>query len=321
MHETQDILEVKNIRKTYNVSAGLIFSRKTGNIKAVDDLSFSVKRGETFGLVGESSCGKTTTGRIIAGLLPADSGQVIFDGMDFLKESSVNPSIRKRVQVIFQDPLSSLNPRMNVFDIVSEPLEVHNTVPRDKRKDEVVRILEEVNLNSTFLERFPHQLSGGQRQRVLTARALILSPDFIIADEPVSALDVSVQAQILNMFIELQKKKGFSSLFISHDLAVIRYICQRTGVMYMGKLIETGPSAELFDNPLHPYTQALKDSSPDIKKREISAIMKGNVPNPLNPPSGCVFHPRCPKATDICEKLAPEFKDIGNGRWVACHLV
>jgi oligopeptide/dipeptide ABC transporter ATP-binding protein len=321
MQEQDVILQVNNLVRNFSVNVGYFFSRRLGNIRAVDDLNFDVKTGETFGLVGESGCGKTTAGRIISGLIPADAGQVIFRGHSIFDLSPDKlREIRREIQMIFQDPLSSLNPRMTIADTVSEPLLVHRSVPKNQFRDRVIQALEEVNLNPELMDRYPHQLSGGQRQRILIARALILSPSFIVADEPVSALDVSIQAQILNLLKDLQTRRNFSCLFISHDLAVIRYICRRVGVMYMGKMVEIGPGEDLFLNPLHPYTQALKKSSPDIKKMDTGYMISGNTPDPTNPPAGCPFHPRCPEVFDECRVKKPGLVEKSPGRFVACHL-
>jgi oligopeptide/dipeptide ABC transporter ATP-binding protein len=321
MIEQNTILQVDNLTKNFTVNVGYFLAKKLGVIRAVDNISFNVRQGETFGLVGESGCGKTTAGRIIAGLIPADSGKVIFKGEDI---STLSPEktreVRREIQMVFQDPLSSLNPRMTIFETISEPLLVHKVIAGAEFRERASQALEEVNLNTELLDRYPHQLSGGQRQRILIARSLILSPSFIVADEPVSALDVSIQAQILNLLMELQERKNFSCLFVSHDLAVIRYACKRVGVMYFGRIVEIGPAEDLFNEPLHPYTKALKKSSPDIRKMDTGYTISGNIPDPTKPPAGCAFHPRCPDAFDECSRTKPELMQVSPDRQAACHL-
>ena len=317
----ENILEVSNLLKTFQIKTGFFFAQKHGTINAVNKISFFVKPGETLGLVGESGCGKTTTGRIITGLISADGGSVKFRGEEVLgKKGAELRKLRKKIQIVFQDPLSSLNPRMSIFEIVSEPLEVHKIVDKKQLRDKVISCLEEVGLDKSFADRFPHQLSGGQRQRVSIARALSLSPEFLVADEPVSALDVSIQAQIINMLEDLRNKLKFSCLFISHDLAVVKNISQRTAVMYMGKIVEMGITQDLFKDPLHPYTIGLIQSVPDINTPGKYKIIPGDIPDPLNLPPGCPFQPRCPIAKDICKEQPPLPEDKGNGRIVACHL-
>lgn len=291
-------------------------------INAVNGISFGVKKGQTFGLVGESGCGKSTVSKLIARLLPADSGEIFFEGEEISRlKGKLLKNLRRKIQIIFQDPLSSLNPRMSIMEILAEPLIIHNLVKKEKIRDAAAKSLEEVGLDPVYLSRFPHQLSGGQRQRVLIARALSLSPDFIVADEPVSALDVSVQAQILNLFMDLRQERNFSSLFISHDLAVVRYVSSRIGVMYLGNLVETGPAEEVFNNPLHPYTRLLVESAPHIGKRKTATMIQGRIPDPLETPTGCVFKPRCPLAEQICSEIIPPLKNKTAYRKVACHLV
>ncbi|MFP4497340.1 MAG: ABC transporter ATP-binding protein [Vulcanimicrobiota bacterium] len=316
------ILEIKNLSKTFQVKKGYFFSQAFGVIKAVHDVSFSVQKGETFALVGESGCGKTTTARIIARLLEADSGEIIFEDEDITHSSAERTrELRRKIQMIFQDPLSSLNPRQTIMDIVAEPLIVQKASSRDELKEKVVLAMDEVGLNDSFLRRYPHQLSGGQRQRVMIARALILSPDFLIADEPVSALDVSVQAQVLNLLKELKQMKGFSSLFVSHDLAVVSYVSNTVGVMYMGRIVESGPTEKVFSNPLHPYTRGLLASAPDVAKNEPSKVIAGEIPDPIHLPQGCVFAPRCPIKQEICMEQKPVY-EIKNSLWyTACHFV
>ncbi len=317
----KNVLEVQNLLKTFYIKTGFVFAQKRGAINAVDNISFFVRSGETLGLVGESGCGKTTTGRIITGLIPADGGSVKFRGKEVLGTKGEElRKFRKNIQIIFQDPLSSLNPRMSIFEIVAEPLEVHKIVEKSQLRDKVVSCLEDVGLDKSFIDRFPHQLSGGQRQRVSIARALSLSPEFLVADEPVSALDVSIQAQIINMLEDLRNKLKFSCLFISHDLAVVKNISQRTAVMYMGKIVETGITSELFKDPLHPYTAGLINSVPDINSPGKYRIIPGDIPDPMNLPAGCLFQPRCPIAKEICKEHPPQPENKGNDRIVACHL-
>lgn len=319
--KNDNILEVNNLLKTFHIKTGFIFAQKHGTINAVDNINFFVKQGETLGLVGESGCGKTTAGRIITGLISADGGSVKFRGEEILgKKGGDLRKIRKKIQIVFQDPLSSLNPRMSIFEIIAEPLEVHKIVEKSHLRYKVISCLEEVGLDKSFIDRFPHQLSGGQRQRVCIARALSLSPEFLVADEPVSALDVSIQAQIINMLEDLRNKLKFSCLFISHDLAVVKNITQRTAVMYMGKIVETAATAELFRDPLHPYTQGLIESVPDVNSPGKYRIIPGDIPDPLNLPKGCPFQPRCPYAKEICKEQPPIPEDRGEGRIVACHL-
>jgi len=316
------ILRVKNLMKEFPVQTGYFFAKKHGTIKAVDNVCLDVIKGETFGLVGESGCGKTTMGRIIAGLISPDSGKIIFEGKEIQDvKGESRRTLRRKIQIIFQDPLSSLNPRMSILDIVSEPLRIHNIVPKSKLKEEVIKKLEDVGLNATFLNRFPHQLSGGQRQRVLIARSLSLSPSFIVADEPVSALDVSIQAQIINMLESLREKIGFSCLFISHNLAVVRNISRRVAVMYLGRIVEIGPTGSIYRKPLHPYTKGLLESVPDITGSGKLSIIPGEPPDPLNIPPGCPFHPRCDNSLGICKESKPPLEEKSEGRFVACHNI
>jgi oligopeptide/dipeptide ABC transporter ATP-binding protein len=319
---TDDLLiDVINLKKTFPVKTGYFFSGKTAVLKAVDDVSFQVNRGETCALVGESGCGKTTTGRILAGLTTADSGSVKYNNEEILNLKGDNlRRMRKKIQIVFQDPLSSLNPRMSIREIIAEPLEIHRVVSKKDISEKVASCLEEVGLDSSFISRYPHQLSGGQRQRVLIARALSLSPEFLIADEPVSALDVSIQAQIINMLRDLREKLGFSCLFISHDLAVVRNFCQKAAVMYLGRIVEMGEISALFEKPLHPYTRGLLESVPDAGRFERKTAIKGDPPDPLKIPSGCSFRPRCPKAQDICAQKEPMIEEKEKGRMAACHF-
>jgi oligopeptide/dipeptide ABC transporter ATP-binding protein len=321
------LLEVRNLRMHFKVGDGVL-SRKPGPVvKAVDDVSFGIARGETLGLVGESGCGKTTTGRCILRLERPTSGQILFDGQDLgtLDRTSLN-AIRERMQVIFQDPYSSLNPRMKVGDIIGEPMKVHGIcAKRRERVQRVAELLAMCGLNPKFMDRYPHEMSGGQRQRVGIARALSLRPQFIVCDEAVSALDVSIQAQVINLLESLRDRFGLSYLFIAHDLSVVRHLCHRVAVMYLGRLVELADSNELFGNPLHPYTQALLEAvpvpDPDIERGRAHRVMKGEVPSPMNPPSGCVFHPRCPLAVGECAQHVPELREVTRGHWVACARV
>ena len=320
----ENLLEVNNLKKYFPVKAG-IFKRTVAHVKAVDDISFAVKEGETLGLVGESGCGKSTTGRTILRLLEATAGEVIFEGksvMDLDKKEM--REIRRDMQIIFQDPYASLNPRMTVADIVGEPLDIHNLAKsKQERNEKVKEILENVGLGAEYMNRYPHEFSGGQRQRIGVARALAVDPKLIIADEPVSALDVSVQAQVVNLLQDLQKEYGLTYLFIAHDLSVVKHISDRVAVMYLGKIVELTDKKELFKNPIHPYTQSLLSAIPeaDPKKKKDRIILEGDVPSPVDPPSGCRFHPRCPKAFEPCSVKEPEFKEYGDGHFAACHLL
>src|SRR6056297_1310678 len=320
----ENLLEVNNLKKYFPVKAG-IFKRTVAHVKAVDDISFAVKEGETLGLVGESGCGKSTTGRTILRLLEATAGEVIFEGknvMDLDKRSL--RAIRRDMQIIFQDPYASLNPRMTVADIVGEPLDIHKLAKnKEERNEKVKEILENVGLGAEYMNRYPHEFSGGQRQRIGVARALAVDPKLIIADEPVSALDVSVQAQVVNLLQDLQKEFGLTFLFIAHDLSVVKHISDRVAVMYLGKIVELTDKKELFHNPMHPYTQSLLSAIPeaDPSKEKDRIVLEGDVPSPVDPPSGCRFHPRCPKAFEPCSVKEPEFKEYGDGHFAACHLL
>ena len=318
------ILEVDDLKMYFPVSSGLLWQRTVAYIKAVDGVSFSVKRGETFGLVGESGCGKTTTGRCILQLYKPTAGEINFEGQS-LKDLSTRQmrTMRREMQVIFQDPYSSLNPRMTAGNIIGEPLRVHHLVSSNNEyRDRVSELLLNVGLNPYMADRFPHEFSGGQRQRIGVARALAVSPKFIVADEPVSALDVSIQAQIINLLEGLQEQFNLTFLFIAHDLAVVRHISDRVGVMYLGHIVELADRNEIYTDPVHPYTRALLSAvpipDPVIDAQRERVVLSGEVPSPLNPPSGCVFHPRCPIATDECSQVTPELREVSTGHWAAC---
>ena len=321
------LLEVRGLAMHFPVSEGIVLSRKIGDVKAVDGVSFTIKRGETLGLVGESGCGKTTTGRCILRLERPTAGEILFDGRDVNRmQRRELVLLRRRMQVIFQDPYSSLNPRMKVGDIIAEPIKVHGVEPHaGRRRARVRELLAVCGLDPKFTDRYPHEMSGGQRQRVGIARALALDPEFIVCDEAVSALDVSIQAQVVNLLEDLRERFGLTYLFIAHDLSVVRHLCQRVAVMYLGRIVEMADNNELFDNPLHPYTQALLSAVP-IPDPRIEAMRefhppKGEVPSPLNPPPGCVFHPRCPMAVDGCRRERPVLRELRPGHWVACSEV
>lgn len=320
------ILEVKNLKMYFPVGGGFLSRKPVGYVKAVDDLSFIVKRGETLGLVGESGCGKTTTGRCILQLYKSTAGQIFFNGEDLTKlDSKKMRAKRREMQVIFQDPYSSLNPRMTAGNIIGEPLIVHGLVKgKQEYREKVSELLTNVGLNPYMADRFPHEFSGGQRQRIGVARALSVSPSFIVADEPVSALDVSIQAQIINLLEDLQERFNLTYLFIAHDLSVVRHISDRVGVMYLGHLVEMADRNEIYRNPLHPYTKALLSAVPipdpvlDAQRERV--MLSGEVPSPLNPPSGCVFHPRCPMVTDDCSRVLPELREVEPDHDVACII-
>ena len=320
------ILEVKNLKMYFPVGGGFLSRKPVGYVKAVDDVSFTVKRGETLGLVGESGCGKTTTGRCILQLYKPTAGSVIFDGQELTKLNTKKMrAMRREMQVIFQDPYSSLNPRMTAGNIIGEPLIVHGLVKgKEEYRQKVAELLSNVGLNPYMADRFPHEFSGGQRQRIGVARALSVSPKFIVADEPVSALDVSIQAQIINLLEDLQQQFNLTYLFIAHDLSVVRHISDRVGVMYLGHLVEMADRNEIYRNPVHPYTKALLSAVPipdpvlDAQRERV--LLTGEVPSPLNPPSGCVFHPRCPVANDSCSATLPELREVEPDHHAACLL-
>jgi len=324
---TKPLVEIKNLKKYFPVTEGIVIQKKVADVKAIDDISFKILKGETLGLVGESGCGKTTTGRCILQLERPTSGQIIYDGTDMgtVDRRELN-KLRQRIQVIFQDPYSSLNPRMKIGQIISEPMRVHGIEPdpatRNKRVNELLSVC---GLSPKMADRYPHEMSGGQRQRIGIARALSLNPEFIVCDEAVSALDVSIQAQVINLLEDLRDEFDLTYLFIAHDLSVVRHLCHRVAVMYLGKLVELAECDELFDNPLNPYTQALLGSvpipDPEIERHREHRVIQGEVPSPMNPPSGCVFHPRCPKAVDNCKEEIPGLREIKPGHWVACTEV
>lgn len=316
------ILNVENVKKYFPITRG-VFRRTVGWVKAVDDVSFQVRRGEMLGLVGESGCGKTTLGLTILQLHRATAGQITFQGSDLNGKSQKDlRDVRKKMQIIFQDPFSSLNPRMTVGDIVAEPLIVHSLYDRNGRNKRVTELLDRVGLPSDALERFPHEFSGGQRQRIGIARALALNPTFIVADEPVTSLDVSIQAQVVNLLEDLQQELGLTYLFITHDLSMVRHVCHRVVVMYLGKIVEMAQVEDLYTAPLHPYSEALLSAipipEPDIEARRDQIVLTGDVPNPANPPAGCNFHPRCPLADEQCRTLEPELAEIKPNHFVAC---
>ena len=319
------LLDVRGLQMHFPVSKGVIFQSRVGEIKAVDGVSFQIMRGETLGLVGESGCGKTTIGRCILQLLKPTSGEVRFRGEDLTQLSGKEMrALRKELQVIFQDPYGSLNPRMTVGAIVEEPLIIHKIGDRDERKNRVQELFEVVGLNPNMMDRYPYEFSGGQRQRIGIARALAVNPTFIVCDEPVSALDVSIQAQVINLLRSLQERFDLTYLFIAHDLSVVRHISDRVAVMYLGKIVEITGRDELYQDPKHPYTRALLSAvpipDPVVEASRERIILTGDVPSPIDPPEGCSFHPRCPFAMDVCREITPLLKRTSQGHSVACHL-
>ncbi|MEW8970269.1 MAG: dipeptide ABC transporter ATP-binding protein [Mesobacillus sp.] len=324
-NNSEILLELQDLKKHFPIKSGLL-QKTVGHIKAVDGINLKVNKGETLGIVGESGCGKSTVGRTIIRLYEPTDGKVIFNGKDIshLSESELRKDVRKNIQMIFQDPFASLNPRKTLRSIIREPLDTHHIYRGKERDEHVESLLEKVGLNASFINRYPHEFSGGQRQRIGIARTLALNPEMIIADEAVSALDVSIQAQIINLMEDLQEEFGLTYLFISHDLSVVRHISDRVGVMYLGKMMELASKKELYAEPLHPYTQALLSAVPVPRKKGVMKreriILKGELPSPSNPPTGCVFHTRCPAAFDLCKQVNPDFKEVKSNHFVACHL-
>ncbi|MDX8361422.1 ABC transporter ATP-binding protein [Cytobacillus sp. IB215316] len=322
MDNENSLVEIKNLKTYYPIKGGF-FRRTVGQVKAVDDVSFAIKRGETFGLVGESGCGKTTTGRTLLRLIAPTDGSIVFEGQDITKVAGSSlQKLRRNFQMIFQDPYASLNPKQMIGDIISEPIRNYSKITKRDLKDEVMNLLEKVGLPRDCYFKYPHEFSGGQRQRIGIARALALKPKFIIADEPVSALDVSVQSQVLNLLKELQSAFNLTYLFIAHDLSVVKHMSDRIGVMYLGRIVEIGENHSLYSMPLHPYTQALISAipQPDPMAKKERIILHGDVPSPANPPTGCPFHPRCVHAKPECEQVKPSLKEVKQGHSVACHL-
>jgi oligopeptide transport system ATP-binding protein len=325
MSEDGPLVKVENLTKHFPITRGILIQRKVGAVQAVDAVSFSIARGETLGLVGESGCGKTTAGRTLLGLYPATDGRITIDGHDVRSAKGRQLlAIRRKAQMIFQDPFASLNPRWTVNGIVSEPLRVHRLCKSEKERSErVAHLLELVGLSPRLVNRFPHEFSGGQRQRIGIARALASEPLFIVCDEPISALDVSIQAQVVNLLEDLQEQFDLTYLFIAHDLSMVRHICDRVAVMYLGVIVELAERNELYENPQHPYTQSLLSAvpipDPRAARQRHRIVLEGDVPSPINPPTGCRFHTRCPMASERCSEERPEWRDVGGAHWVACH--
>ena len=320
MSDAKTLVEVKNLKEYFNITTGLFSSKP---LKAVDDVSFAIRKGETLGLVGESGCGKTTVGRTLLHLYKPTAGEIWFDGKQIVTPKDIL-EYRKKTAMVFQAPYSSLNPRMTVSDIIAEPLDVHKMYQNKKeRQERILELMAKVGLNSEHANRYAHEFSGGQRQRIGIARALSMNPEFVVCDEPVSALDVSIQAQVINMFDELQEQMDLTYLFIAHDLLVVRHISDRIAVMYLGKMVELADANEIYDHPLHPYTKSLMSAVPlpDPKKARANKriVLSGDIPSPLNAPSGCPFRTRCPYATNACAEAMPEFKEVSAGHFVACH--
>lgn len=320
--DKQTLVKVEHLKEYFSINVGMFKSRP---LKAVDDVSFEIKKGETLGLVGESGCGKTTVGRTLLHLYEPTDGKVFYDGQEIKSKESLK-EFRKKATMVFQDPYSSLNPRMTVTDIIAEPLDIHKLVTnKEERKERVLELMSYVGLNSEHAARYAHEFSGGQRQRIGIARSLAVNPEFIVCDEPVSALDVSIQAQVINMFDELQDRLGLTYLFIAHDLLVVRHISDRIAVMYLGRMVEMGDAEEIYNHPLHPYSQSLLSAvpvpDPQVARANKRIVLEGDIPSPLNAPSGCPFRTRCRFATEACAESMPEFKDVGGGHFVACHRV
>jgi oligopeptide transport system ATP-binding protein len=320
MMDNKYLVEVQNLQQYFPVSGGKLFEKKV--VKAVDDVSFGIKKGETLGLVGESGCGKTTTGRTLLRLHEPTSGKILFDGKDITNVNML--PYRRKMQIVFQDPYASLDPRMTVGDIIGEAIDIHRLAANKKdRQDQIISVLSTVGLNSEHANRYPHEFSGGQRQRVGIARALAVDPQFIVCDEPVSALDVSIQAQVVNMFEQLQEERGLTYLFIAHDLSIVKHISNRIGVMYLGKMVELADSYELTFHSMHPYTRSLISAipiaDPELSKKSNRIVLEGDVPSPVNPPSGCRFRTRCPYADELCALQEPEWKEVSSGHFTACH--
>jgi oligopeptide transport system ATP-binding protein len=326
MSQENVLVKVDHLVKHFPITRGIVIQKQVGAVHAVDDVSFDIYKGETLGLVGESGCGKSTTGRTVLQLYKPTSGHVFFEGRDLVALRGEDlRRMRKRMQMIFQDPYASLNPRMTVEEIISEPLVVHGVMPKNQLRDKVKELLNLVGLSSRLVDRYPHEFSGGQRQRIGVARAIALEPSLIVCDEPISALDVSIQAQVVNLLEDLQEKLGLTYLFIAHDLSMVRHISNRVAVMYLGIIVELANRSELYTNPLHPYTQALLSAvpipDPVIEEKRQRIILEGDVPSPVNPPSGCRFRTRCPLAGTICAEEQPEFREVTPGHFVACHMV
>jgi len=320
----ETLIEVRGLKKYFPITRGILVQREVGAVKAVDDVSFDIYRGETLGLVGESGCGKTTTGRTLIQLYKPTAGHVFYEGEDLTETTGKDlRTLRKRMQMIFQDPYASLNPRWTISRIIGEPLTVHKIARGSAKNDRVAELLETVRLNSSYMNRYPHEFSGGQRQRIGVARAMASDPEFIVCDEPISALDVSIQAQIVNLLEDLQKEMGLTYLFIAHDLSMVRHICNRVAVMYLGTIVELAERDELYNNPLHPYTQALLSAVPIPDPRATRSreriILEGDPPSPANPPAGCRFHPRCGKSREECSLETPGWREVEPGHWLACH--